>query len=196
MDYIENYVLGKEDSVPKTPAWASKKCGVPAWTIKSLASEFAKKVTSIVHYFGGSFIRGPYSHEPGRLECILLGMQGLGAPGVHQWQITVHGMPRAEGVKIVDTRIPKLSERFRILSSYTHDAWGKQLIPKTLIPDAIFNKSPVTFFGSGAHTAQTEDQFIKYTFPKEKDGSRLHMIWTDTPCLITCWNHSNWVIDA
>ncbi len=26
-------------------------------------------------------IRGPFSHEPGRLECVLLGMQGLGGPG-------------------------------------------------------------------------------------------------------------------
>ena len=22
------------------------------------------------------------------------------------------------------------------------------------------------------------------------------MIWTDTPCRITCWNHGNWTIDA
>ena len=29
-------------------------------------------------------IRGPYSHEPARLEVCLLGMQGLGEPGVHQ----------------------------------------------------------------------------------------------------------------
>ena len=84
MDKVENYVLGKEDGVPKSPKWASEKCGVPPWTIKALAREFAKKVTSIIHYFGGSFIRGPFSHEPGRLECILLGMQGLGGPGVHQ----------------------------------------------------------------------------------------------------------------
>ena len=41
------------------------------------------------NYFGGGMIRGPYSHEPARLEVILLGMQGLGKPGVNmgnlQW---------------------------------------------------------------------------------------------------------------
>ena len=94
MDKVADYVLGKEDGIAKTPEWASAKCGVPEWTIKALAREFAKKTTSIVHYFGGSFIRGPYSHEPGRLECVLLGMQGLGGPGVHQCQMTYFGMPQ------------------------------------------------------------------------------------------------------
>ena len=94
---VEAYVMGKEDGIPKSPAWASPKCGVPEWTIKALAREFAAKATSICHYYGGSYIRGPYSHEPARLECILLGMQGLGKPGVHQCQISFNpGMPRAE----------------------------------------------------------------------------------------------------
>ena len=95
-DKVEAYVMGKEDGIPKTPEWASPKCGVPEWTIKALAREFAAKTTSICHYFGGSYIRGPYSHEPARLECILLGMQGLGKPGVHQCQITFRGMPRSD----------------------------------------------------------------------------------------------------
>jgi trimethylamine-N-oxide reductase (cytochrome c) len=33
----------EEDDVPKTPEWASKKCGVPEWTIKALARQFAKR---------------------------------------------------------------------------------------------------------------------------------------------------------
>ena len=88
-DKVADYVLGKEDGIPKTPEWASQKCGVPEWTIKALARDWAAKATSIAHYFGGSYIRGPYSHEPARLECILLGMQGLGKPGVHQAQIAL-----------------------------------------------------------------------------------------------------------
>ena len=56
-------------------------------------------------------IRGPYSHEPGRLECILLGMQGLGGPGVHQWQMAYFGMPRAEALDSVRYFNPALSER-------------------------------------------------------------------------------------
>ena len=93
-DKVKAYVMGEEDGVPKTPEWASAKCGVPDWTIKALARDWAKKTVTIGHYFGGGMARGPYSHEPARLEVILLGMQGLGKPGVHQAQIAYLGMPR------------------------------------------------------------------------------------------------------
>jgi trimethylamine-N-oxide reductase (cytochrome c) len=83
-DEFFDYVLGKVDGVPKTPAWASPKCGVPEWTIKALARDWANKPTSILHGNGGPGIRGPYATEPARLEAILLGMRGLGKPGVHQ----------------------------------------------------------------------------------------------------------------
>ena len=81
---FKNYVLGKKDGIPKTPAWASEKCGIPDYTIKALARDWANKATSIIHGNGGPGIRGPYATEPARLEAMLLGMQGLGKPGVHQ----------------------------------------------------------------------------------------------------------------
>ena len=83
-DKFADYVLGKEDGVPKTPKWASEKCGVKPWTIRALAEHWAKRAVSICHGNGGSYIRGPYASEPARLEVMLLGMQGLGKPGVHQ----------------------------------------------------------------------------------------------------------------
>ncbi len=198
MDKIEAYVLGEdEEGIPKTPEWATKKCGVPEWTIKALARQFAKNTTSIIHYFGGSAFRGPYSHEPGRLECVMLGMQGLGGPGVHQCQMTYFGMPRAEGLGSVRFFNPDLPERLTKPCWTTVHAWGPQLIPKTLIQDAIL-KAPLVFHGSGGQECQTEEQFTKYTYPieKEKGGIRIHMMWTDTPCRITCWNHGNWTIEA
>jgi len=89
---FEDYVLGKEDGVPKTAEWASGKCGVPEWTIKALARDWAKKVTSIIHGNGGSMIRGPFATEPARLEAMLLGMRALGSPGVHQAKIIELGL--------------------------------------------------------------------------------------------------------
>jgi molybdopterin guanine dinucleotide-containing S/N-oxide reductase-like protein len=186
---FEEYVLGKEDGVPKTPDWASPKCGVPVWTIKALAREFAFKITSIVHNYGGSMQRGPYSHEPARLEVLLLGMRGLGKPGIHQYHY-FDGLPRNVG------------------RTYTRSLWHtwrgerwqhntRQIIPKTLIQEAILNP-PVITWGSSQFPAQVEDQFIKYTYPipEKEGGSEIHMIWTDTPCRLTCWNWGNKTIEA
>jgi molybdopterin guanine dinucleotide-containing S/N-oxide reductase-like protein len=195
---MRDYVLGKaEDGVVKDPAWASKKCGVPEWTIKALARDWAKKIVTIAHYFGGSYVRGPYNHEPARLECVLLAMQGLGAPGVCQTQITYGGMPRAEGIKTTRFFNPVLGERLIKPTRSTVAAWGKQLIPKTLVHKAI-QQGSITFTGSGAIEAGVEDQFVKYKYPieKEKGGTEIHMLWCDNPCRTTCWNCGNETIEA
>ncbi len=201
MDKIEDYVLGKEDGVPKTPEWASTKCGVPEWTIKALARDWASKRTTIAHYFGGPFIRGPYSHEPARLECVLLGMQGLGGPGIHQCQITYRGTPRAVGIGTANsyTVVPKMASMKRLYQPHqiTPRFLAKQGIPKTLIQEAILHP-PISYWGSGAFREPVEDQFKKYTYPipKENGGTEIHMVWTDTPCRTTCWNHGNETVEA
>jgi molybdopterin guanine dinucleotide-containing S/N-oxide reductase-like protein len=205
MDKVEEYVLGKEDGIPKTPAWASPKCGVPEWTIKALAREFHKKRTSIGHFYGGSYIRGPYSHEPARLECILLGMQGLGKPGVNQFQIGFNpGMPRPympgspnAGRMVVGIKDPDETIHPLMLFKFTANSFTKQGIPKTYIQDAILNP-PIVFWGTGGLSEPPENQFVKYTYPipKEEGGTEIHMIWTDTPCRTTCWNDGNRTVDA
>lgn len=190
-DKFADYVLGKEDGIAKTPKWASAKCGVPTYTIKALAREFAAKVTSIMHSFGGSMIRGPYSSEPARLEVILLAMQGLGKPGVHQenwWK----GFPRS-------VVMPTEATEARQGSMYGY-FWPPppQILPKTLIEKAIFSDVPIKFWGSGAQICPTSDQLKEYTYPisKEEGGSEIHMIWSDTPCRTTCWGHGNHVTEG
>ena len=202
-DKVEAYVMGEEDGIPKTPAWASGKCGVPEWTIKALARDWAKKVVSIGHYFAGGMARGPFSHEPARLEVILLGMQGLGKPGVHQSQIAYVGLPRnvigGTGHMGMFAKLSKDPAGQRLLKPHqtTPTAWGKQLIPKTLIEKAIKNP-PVDFWGTGAHEIPVPDQFKKYTYPlpREQGGTEFHMVWTDSPCRTTCWNCGNAVEEA
>ncbi len=198
MDKIEDYVLGKVDGVPKTPKWASEKCGVPSYTIKAMARHWAKVTTSTGHYFGGGFIRGPYATEPARLECIQLGMQGLGKPGVHHAQIAYMGMPKnitwdqlnydiansdtsrgfqeySGTFETIKQKDPELHERIFNPHRGTPQAWGKQLIPKTLIEEAIkkgTDKS-LDFWGTGGHEEEPIDQCVKYTYPCKKGDLRM-----------------------
>jgi trimethylamine-N-oxide reductase (cytochrome c) len=195
-DRFSDYVLGKEDGIPKTPEWASKKCRVPEWTIKALAREWASKTTATIHYYGGSYIRGPYSHETARLECCLMGMQGLGKPGVHVYNKLGDGMTQVDLPRPV--RLLKLADiREQLWSGRPLLNLTAQIIPKTLLHQAILNP-PVTSWGSTSLYARTEDQFVKYTYPiaKEKGGSEIHMIWMDNPCRTTCWNNSYLSIEA
>ena len=141
----------------RRPRWASRSAACPPWTIKALARDWAKKTVTIGHYFGGGMIRGPYSTEPARLEVILLGMQGLGKPGVHQSQIAYLGMPRnilGAGRQYMDMFNNLVDSPFgdRLLKPHrgTPQAWGKQLIPKTLIEEAI--RSPPWTSGARAVT--------------------------------------------
>jgi molybdopterin guanine dinucleotide-containing S/N-oxide reductase-like protein len=192
-DKVNDYVMGKEDGVPKTPAWASSKCGVPEWTIKALARQFASQTTSIVHNFGGPMIRGPYAHEPARMEAILLGMQGLGKPGVHQCNFAVNtgrgNAPKEAQSFGAPPREHPEDDRITRPRSHSNSSISKQGIPKTLIQEAIFNP-PITFWGNGAIMQPPEDQFKKYTYPipKEEGGTEIHMMWCDNPCRFTCWN--------
>jgi anaerobic selenocysteine-containing dehydrogenase len=210
-DKFADYVLGQEDGVPKTPEWASHKCAIPEWTIKALAREWASRVTSICHGNGGPGIRSAYSTENARLEVLLLTMQGVGKPGVHQvkmleWQDQSGSNPlpgsMGSGWLVVNSEYLKslctVSEAVLKpperpgqsgAKSVSLPQPPKQFIPKDLIHDALL-KAPISWYGITSAHVNTEDQFVKYSYPVE-GCSEVHMIWTDSPCWITCWNDSN-----
>ena len=231
-DKFVEYVMGDEDGVPKTPEWASEKCGIPVYTIKALARKWAKDTTSIIHGNGGCYIRGPYSSEPARLEVMLLGMQGLGRPGVHQakmleWSLWNRDYPVpyqgkftpmmphiCDALRPVDgdvaphinmkrfivnpvqaKRAPELVDLFRELPA------PQQFIPRTMVHRAIleghaewrglqcFSSSQQATAGNYRFPTQ-QYQFQEMQYPRP-GLSRVHMIWTDAPCQVTCWNHGN-----
>ena len=185
-DYIKPYVMGDEDGVPKSPEWASPLCGVPEWTIKALARAWASKVTSTGHNDGGGMIRGPYSHEPARLEATLLAMQGLGKPGVDQ---THHGFSAPASATKPSLRSASFAWYYGVLTP--------QIIPKPLVAEAILNP-PVQSWGSTLLGAQVVDQFKLYTYPidESEGGARIRMMWCDNPCYTVCWNNSYKYIEA
>ncbi len=214
-DKFTDYVLGKEDGIPKTSKWASEKTGIPSRTIKALAKQWGSQRTTVAHGFGGPYIRGPYSHEPARLEVCLLAMQGLGKPGVHQvclidiqsslcqrmYYIKETHEMRLDGIALykgMGQPVPAGVIRPEIGAGYrgyhTLMPFPKQIIPKTMIYAAII-EGKFEIHGSSNQMSTVDDQFRKYEYPA-KGCSPIHMIWTDTPCLMTCWNDSNSITQA
>ena len=202
-DKFEEYVLGKEDGIPKTPKWAAEKTGVPPRIIKALAREWASKRTSTTHGNGGSMIRGPYSTEPARLEVLLLAMQGLGKPGRHFYKMIEWGlwceqrqypMPRAIMIPNVmaacqgqvGSAVTALKDGSKLKDLH---ALPKQIIAKDLIHEALLNP-PISWYGNTLAASELEDQFKKYNYPVA-GCSEIHMIWSDSPSWITCWNDGN-----
>jgi trimethylamine-N-oxide reductase (cytochrome c) len=236
-DKFEDYVLGREDGVPKDPEWATGKCGVPVWTIKALARDWAQKVVSILHANGGSFIRGPYATEPGRLEVMLLGMQGVGKPGVHQvkvieWDMWAKNYPLpyqgefvptvphiCDALRPVDGDLPPTIDmgRYRLkpamrerapelIPLFEEHTAPKQFIPRCMVHLAILEGKAEWYGLHCFSTRQQPDangfrqptnwaQFEKMSYPRP-GMSRVHMVWTSSPCNATCWNHSNLFMDA
>jgi len=178
-----NYVKGTTDGTPKTPAWASKLCGVPEWTIKAHARRVAKGTVSYIHYWGGSIVRGPYSHEPARMEVILMGMQGWGRAGVNQVAMSLN--------------MPPTAIRMGFMGNSTGDPSGtmqKQNLPRTMVHTALLadvsTEKPLEWYASASFSATIADQFVKYRYPiaKADGGVECHLLWCDNPCRTACWN--------
>ncbi len=210
-DKFEAYVMGKEDGIPKTPKWASAKCGVPSRTIKALARIWAAKKTSTAHGNGGSMVRGPFSTEPARLEILLHAMQGIGNPGRHQFKMVEwglfgdpgqHPMPRAVALPDVmaaaqgqrGSAVRAMERGLLPIDGIPRMDWPKQNIPKTMIPQAILNP-PLKWYGTTSAMEPVENQFVEYHYP-EKGCSEVHMVWADTASWTTCWNAGFKLCDA
>jgi anaerobic selenocysteine-containing dehydrogenase len=202
-DKLAAYIMGQEDGIPKTPKWAAEKTRVPSRIIKALARAWAAVPTSIVHANGGNMSRSPYAHETMRLEICLLGMQGVGKPGRHllstiEWGL--FGEKRGPGWLFGKNipvprhlKYPSLWPISRAFAVVGQDL-PKQFITKVLVHEAILNP-PLTWYGNTLCRELVEDQFKQYHYPVE-GCSEIHMIWTDTPALMTCWNDSNYTAKA
>ena len=82
-----DYVVGEDDGVPKTPEWQEPETGVPAKDVRALARQWAAKRTYLAaggmgNTFGGA-CRNANGTQWTRTMVCLMGMQGLGKPGVN-----------------------------------------------------------------------------------------------------------------
>ncbi len=176
-DEWKAYVMGDEDGVPKTPAWASPLCGVPVWTIKALAREWASHVTTFGHgRQGGGVCRAPYSTEPTRMGIYLLGMQGVGKPGVHQLRTgrTLYGhlgaarSPSTGSVSGGRHLAAVISDEFgpEVISEADRD---RQLFPQREAAKAILDP-PCYMWGR-------RSQEVRVEYPME-GKSEIHLLWS------------------
>ena len=204
-DKFKAYVNGEEDGVAKTPEWASKKTGIPSRIIKALARAWASMPTSTSHANGGGLVRGPYSTENARLEVCLLGMQGLGMPGRHMWTTIEWGLMSDEKPpynRAYSIPVPRHS-MYPGVDAASHGPNMSsppvaQSIPKDKLHQAILEASPdnpITWYGSVSAMQLTGDQFNHHQYPKP-GCSEIHMLWTDSPSLMSCWNDSNYIAKA
>jgi len=193
VDKFEDYVMGREDGQPKSPEWAAPITGVHARIIKALADEWASKRTTVVIGNGGPGIRGPYATEPARLQVLCLAMQGLGRPGCNQSKMIEWGLHHDDE----QLSPPAPSVFTSVLAAYTGGTPGDtnpNFVPKSLVPKAILEGS-VEWWGAEEEFAPRENQFVHYKYPVE-GASPIHLIWTDSPSWITCWNDGNNFIRA
>ncbi len=85
-DKWKDYILGKEDGVPKTPEWQENESNIAAKDVRALAREWGSKKTYLaaggLQGFG-SACRCATGNEWARSMVCLMAMQGLGKPGVN-----------------------------------------------------------------------------------------------------------------
>jgi len=185
------YVTGTEDGVPKTPEWAAPLTGIPVWTIKALAHNWAKQATTIVYACqGGGMGRGPYSSEQLRTQGYLQGMQSWGKPGAHQWH---NGNGLSIGSTATNPVISAYKADVQISNFMTADTGRKladtdqdrQFIAKNWFLASMQN-APVQFYGN-------EDRLNIRTFPlpadKGKGGSKIHMFFRGDPAWSSTRGH-------
>ena len=76
-----DYLLGRQDGVPKTPQWAEPITAVPAATISRIAQEYATRKPAVL-YQGYGMQRRAYGEQVVRAGCVLAAITGnVGIPG-------------------------------------------------------------------------------------------------------------------
>ncbi|MFC1825054.1 molybdopterin-dependent oxidoreductase [Thermodesulfobacteriota bacterium] len=80
-DHYKEYLLGREDGVPKTPQWAEATTGVPADTIVNLARDYARsKPAALIAGWGPG--RAAFGEQYVRAASVLTAITGnVGIPG-------------------------------------------------------------------------------------------------------------------
>jgi trimethylamine-N-oxide reductase (cytochrome c) len=168
-----DYILGKDDGVPKTPEWQEAETGIPAKDVRTLARRWGTRKT----YLGaggwgnghGGACRSATGIQWARALACLMAMQGMGRPGVNyghlQWgtPIDLHfyfpGYADG-GLSGENTGMPiSLYQRMPQLPTFNPST---QKVPRLQIPEAILEGKAEGYPWNGK---TIEGQFQKFSYP-------------------------------
>lgn len=164
---FRDYVLGKDDGVPKTPAWAAAESDVPARTIVALAREWASKRTVLssgARGGEGGACRQAYGTEWARLMVLLQAMQGLGKPGISIWG-TAMGAPRDSSFWFPGYGDPEGRIAHSPVAQVRPENSVKQKLYRPILPEAILTP-PVSWKGESFCNRSLEQQFTPFEYPQ------------------------------
>lgn len=204
-DIWKDYILGKEDGIPKTPEWQEKETGVPAKDVRALAREWGTKRTYLAAGSPGNTEGGACRCATGlewaRSMVCLMAMQGIGKPGINMGNMT-YGSPMdtrfyfpgyAEGGFSGDIEgtasAMNLYQRMPHLLSVNTVL---QKIPRLNIPEAILDGHTE---GYPNNTKTIEGQFFKFTYPAP-GYSKVKMYYKYGGSYIGTMNNTNRYVKA
>ena len=202
-DKWSDYILGKDDEVPKTPEWQASETGIPARDVRALAREWAKKKTYLgaggVGVMLGGACRTATGTQFARAMVCLMAMQGMGKPGINFGNLQA-GTPintsfyfpgYAEGgmsgeLKESAAAVQLYQRAPHLLSMNTSD----QKIPRLQFPEAILNGKAEGFF---TVPTSMEGQFQKFVYPAP-GHSKIQMLYRyGTSSIGTMSDTNRWI---
>lgn len=177
-DEWKDYVLGKDDGIPKTPEWQEKETCVPAKDVRALAREWASKKTFLAAGGAGSVLGGACRSATGiewaRSMVYLIAMQGLGKEGINLGNMqaatpldaTFFFPGYTEGGFSGDFNLTGLAINMfnRMPQLPTINPYYKQMIPRLRLPEAIL-EGKCTGYGNLTDAKSIEHQFQRYDYP-------------------------------
>lgn len=201
----KDYILGKEDGIPKTPEWQEKETRIPAKDLRALAREWGSKKTYLAAGGSGNMIGGACRCATGiewaRSLVCLMAMQGIGNPGINMGNLEM-GTPvdtsfffpgYAEGGMSGDLENTAMSmNMYQRMPQLPTMNTVYQKIPRLNIPEAILDgycEGYITDFRTIA------GQFRKVAYP-EAGHSKIRMYYKYGGSFIGTMNETNRYVKA
>ncbi len=185
-DEWKDYILGREDGIPKTPEWQEQETTIPAKNVRALAREWASKKTYLAVGGAGNTVGGACRSATGiewaRTMVCLMAMQGLGKPGInmgnlqmgapldHDFFFPGYGEGGMSGDLEGTAMAVNMYQRMPQLPTMNTTA---QKIPRLRIPEAILDGH---CYGYPMDPRSIEGQFERYDYP-QAGYSRVRMYY-------------------